>query len=414
MTIASTISLIANSSFSGTSGNDTFNGTYGDGGAGSFWNDTIAGNGGTDTLNLTEGSGAIAPTDALWAHVSGIDNVVFTTAGAGAQTFDTGANFENAFTTGGVAGVNLTANINGAGVIDIDMSGTVAGDVLFTGAAVIAATAIGAGAQTILTGSGDASVTASNDAGNQIISGTGLASVTAIDAGAGFQDIGNVTGGVINGGEHLVSVTATNDAGEQTIISTSNHDVTVNATDNGAGDQTIMATGTGNNHIMATTISGTQTVTVGNGNNTVIVSNSTLADVQQVTVGSGNNNITLTADHTGADSLTFSAPNGGSATSFTTITHLAASDTINFAGTFATVVVGALTGDLTVAGFVSHAQSSYDAGTGTEAFQETIGTGPSANSYVYQATGTTAHDTLIDLVGVHTVTASLSHVASVA
>src|ERR1700722_16686670 len=85
--------------FDGGLGNDTFIGTYSDGGAGdgNTFNigDILDGGGGINTLiinpNSTVGAGAAATTlpDGLWADVTEIENVDVTTA-AGALTITAG------------------------------------------------------------------------------------------------------------------------------------------------------------------------------------------------------------------------------------------------------------------------------------------------------------------------------------
>ena len=171
----------------GAPGSDTFNGTYSDGGIGggnTFQiGDTLAGGGGANnTLNITPtiaisgGAAATSLVDALWADITGIQNVNVTT-GAGAINITTGTNFNHAFATGGV---DLTTTSTG-GAINIDM-----GTVPFTGAATLITTSTG-GAQTIVTGSGPAAVTASSGAGAITVSGSDLLSVSATTTGAGAQ-----------------------------------------------------------------------------------------------------------------------------------------------------------------------------------------------------------------------------------
>jgi hypothetical protein len=138
----------ATDTLTGTASNDTFVGTY-DGGVVTDTfaaADTIAGGGGTDTLSITHAlDGAIAPPDALWTNISAVKTIVIDATGAGAQTITTGANFNAAFTAGGV---DFTAKTT-SGAITIDMNSTP-----FTGAAVISAVTSISGAQTVTTGSG--------------------------------------------------------------------------------------------------------------------------------------------------------------------------------------------------------------------------------------------------------------------
>lgn len=62
----------------GTLGDDTFDGIYDGAATDTFNNDVIDGNGGIDTLNITHATGAIMPSDALWAGISKIKKVVIT------------------------------------------------------------------------------------------------------------------------------------------------------------------------------------------------------------------------------------------------------------------------------------------------------------------------------------------------
>jgi hypothetical protein len=334
--------------FAGTPGNDTFNGTYSDGGigGGNTFNlgDTLAGNGGTDTLNITPtiaiagGAAATSLVDALWTDITGIQNVNVTT-GAGAINITTGTNFNHAFAVGGV---DLTMTSTG-GAINIDM-----GTVPFTGAATLTTTSTG-GAQTIVTGSGPATVTASSGAGAITVSGSDLLSVSATTTGAGAQ----------------------------TITSTAAGDVTVTAT----------------------AASGTQTITVGNGNDTVDVSGSSNTALAHITVGSGSNTITLNAGHTVVDTLAFSAANGGSTTSFTTVTNALAADTI----TWANATSNATIDNEGAVGSIALGISGANTADGYNTFTN------GGNTYVYEYTGTASTSELVALVGVHTITATTAH-----
>lgn len=262
VTIPSFTFTMAADPFAGGIGDDIFSGTYTDGGTGTFLGtaDTVNGNGGTDTLSLTAGAVAITLADNNWTGITNVEKVVILSTGAGAQTLNTGALFDTAFTA---LGIDLTMTST-LGAININMSATP-----FTGAATITGHAIGAGAQTITTGSGAATVTATNDAGGaQTIKGIGLTTVNATIAGAGDQIIGDGGGN----GVALVSVTATiGGAGSQTITSTSGSTVTIVA-NAAAGSQTITTAG-GNDSITLTTATGqTTTISTGAGNDRIIAS----------------------------------------------------------------------------------------------------------------------------------------------
>jgi hypothetical protein len=357
----------------GGPGNDTFNGTFSDGGIGAGntfqIGDILAGNGGIDKLVITPnhaigaGGAATSLVDALWAHVTGIEDISITTR-AGAQTITTGPFFEAAFAP---AGVHLTTTSD-AGAITVNM-GT------FTGAATLSTTSH-AGAQTITTGSGLATVEASSGAGALTISGADLATVTATTTGAGAQ----------------------------TITSTGAGPVTVTATDH-SGDQTITL-GNGNNKVTVadTTGSGLVTITVGNGNNAVTAGGSNnVATVEHVTVGSGHNIITLSALHAHVDTLSFSAANGGSTTDFTTVSNARAADTITWdiAALNATIHNEGAVGSIALGIAGANLVDGYNTFTN------------GGHTYAYEYTGNPLTSELVGIVGIHTITASTA-VAAIA
>jgi hypothetical protein len=328
----------------GAPGSDTFNGTYSDGGVGggnTFQiGDTLAdGNGANNTLNITPtiaiagGNAATSLVDTLWADITGIQNVNVTT-GAGVINIATGTSFNNAFAAGGV---HLTTTSTG-GAINIDMA-----TVPFTGAATITTTSTD-GAQTIATGSGAATVTASSGAGAITVSGSDLLSVSA--------------------------------------------------TTTGAGAQTITSTAAGNVTVTATAASGTQTIVVGNGNDTINVSGSGNTALAHITVGSGSDTITLNAGHTVVDTLTFSAANGGSTTSVTTVTNALAADTITWAHAALNATNNAEGAAASVAVGVAAAMLADGYNTFTNG----------GNTYIYEYTGSAATSELVALVGLHTIT----------
>ncbi|MBN3888837.1 MAG: DUF4114 domain-containing protein [Nostoc sp. JL31] len=246
---------INNDTIVGTTGNDTFNGTYDGAGTDTFNSgDSLNGGLGIDTLYIEHlQAGVIAPPDALWTNLSNIENIVINTTGDGAQTITTGTNFNTAF----IAGVNLTTETSGAGVINIAMT-------TFTGMATLETISI-AGAQNIVTGSGATTVTATSGAGALNITGVGLKSVFATTTGAGAQTIGDGIGNGVN----LVEVKATSAEGAQTITSTSTNAVVVNATS--TTGQQIITTGSGADIVRASTTSAINTINTGNGNDRVTI-----------------------------------------------------------------------------------------------------------------------------------------------
>ncbi len=288
--------------YTGTTGNDVFVGTYNDAGTGTFNpSDVINGGAGNNTLDITPiGVAAITPSDSLWSHVSNIENVVFNTTGAGAQTITTGALFEAAF---GSAGINLTTSSDGGamtintatfdGNLTLNTSSGAGAQTITTGNGPVSITAVsGAGALTITSdGAGDVSVNATSDAGAQTIT-TGLGHATVDStAGAGAQTIT---------GENLASVTAVSTgAGAQTITSTGAGDVSVTATV-GTGALTI-STGAGNDNItvIGSSVAGAVTVSSGVGADNITLVNNGLAPAQvNIVIGNGDSGITVaSADH---------------------------------------------------------------------------------------------------------------------
>ncbi|MDO9266717.1 MAG: DUF4214 domain-containing protein [Sulfurimonas sp.] len=241
--------------FTGGTGPDTVNGTYGNG-AGPYTlqaGDILAGGDGTDTLNITTGAEASTPGDGLWANKTDFETIVFNSTGAGAQTVTTGANFAAAFTTGADLSVQTLE-----GAITVDMTG-------YTPTATITTTTIGAGAHTIVTGTGVATVIATAQAdGAQTINGVGLTTVTASITGAGDQTIGTTTSG------SLITVNATiSGAGAQTIQSTSSSAVTVVASAF-AGIQTITTAGGADSITLTSAAGQNNTVSTGAGIDTII------------------------------------------------------------------------------------------------------------------------------------------------
>jgi hypothetical protein len=364
-------------SFAGGLGNDTFNGTYSDGGTGTNTfnvGDILAGNGGTDTLNITPNPSfplaATSVADNLWTNISGIENIVIATA-AGAQTITTGPSFEAAFAA---AGVSLTTTSD-AGVINIDMS-------TFTGAATITATTTGAGAQNITTGSGLATVTATAAAGAQTIIGADLVTVTATNHGAGAQHI-------ISTGAGAVTVMAIGFSGAQTIT-----------TDAGADNITV-----------TTSAGATNTISTGGGNDIITLSaaggGASLSNT--ITAGTGADVINLGVHAASCiDTLVYAAGDSTS-TAFDTVTNFALNqDVIHNGDTviltsaqLGTGTVGAIAGTnaglvtgTTLSGFLSALTTSATAG--YAAFDD------GHNTYVGHSDGTpsTTADVVVELIGV--------------
>jgi len=313
----------AGDNFTGGPGDDIFNGTYAQGGTGTFLGatDIANGAGGTaDTLNLTDGAEAIILADATWTGITNIEKVTFLSTGDGAQTITSGALFNTAFTAGGI---NLKTTAQ-AGAVSIDLSA-------FTGVTTITTKTIGAGAHTITTGSGAATVNATADvAGAQTIKGANLTSVVATVGGAGNQIIGDGIGG----GAALVTVTATvSGAGDQTITSTSASAVTVVAVA-AAGAQTITTAGGADSITLTTAAGQVTTIVTGGGNDTIIAS----AGTDSITGGLGADSITGGG---AADTFVFGATGSVIGTSMDVITdfNTGGADIVTFGA--ATTLLGA-------------------------------------------------------------------------
>jgi Ca2+-binding RTX toxin-like protein len=257
----------------GTTGDDTFNATYGDGSTLKTIQpeDIINGANGVDSVNIITGSEVSTPPDGLWTNKINLEEVAFRSTGDGVQTITTGSDFEAAFATG----VDLSVETQ-VGAINLTMDS-------YTKDATITTATMGAGVHTILTGSGVTTVNATSyAAGAQTINGAGLTTVNALIVGAGVQTIGTTAG------QSIVSVNATIEgAGAQQITSTSALDVTIvaNATN---GVQTIV-TSTGDDHVTTTGATGV--------NNTI----STMAGDDIIVAGAGNDMIT---GGTGRDIMT--------------------------------------------------------------------------------------------------------------
>ena len=284
-----------NDSLTGTSGDNIFNGTFGNGAVGTFngISDHLDGLGGIDTLNLTIGNFATTSVDADWTNVKNFEKVVFNTTGSGAQTITTGTQFDSAFS----GNTDLTAQTTN-GAITIDMLAS-------SKPATVTATTSVFGAQTITTGSGLTSVTATT-----------------------FEDAQTITGA------NLLAVNATATKGAQSITSTGAGNVTVTAIA-ALGAQTI-TTGAGNDLVTLTTASGqSTTVTTNAGDDTIIGSlgNDIInggAGKDIMTGGAGNDTFVFTVDSTGTPS----------ATNFDTITDFTLGDKISAT----TLIVGTQTG----------------------------------------------------------------------
>ena len=268
--------------FTGGTGPDTFNGTYDAGVAtdtfGFGGNDILDGGAGIDRLNISHLiDTAMTPPDALWTDISNIEEVVFTTTGAGAQTITTGVEFDAAFAAGGV---DFTTTTSGAGAITLNMS-------TFTGAADITTVSTD-GAQIITAGSGVSTVNATSGAGALTISGANLTQVDAVTTGAGAQMITST-------GASNVVVNATSNSGATTIVTGAGND-TITLVGSSAGGANSITTGAGADSItLYTNFSSVDTITIGASDSKVMTANTTtglIAAGQTITFGNGLDTIT--------------------------------------------------------------------------------------------------------------------------
>ncbi len=299
--------------FTGTSGSDTFVGTYNDAGTGT-WNvsDVLDGGAGIDTLNITPiGVAAITPADAYWTNITNIEKIVINTTGAGAQTITTGTAFQAAFAANGVDMTTAST----AGAINIDMQTGA-----FSGAAIIRATST-AGVQTILTGTGVASVTSTSTAGAINITSANLAAVTATSTD-GVQTI-------VTGADSATTVTATSIAGDQNI--TGANLARVDATTTGAGVQAIVSTGASDVIVNATSDLGATTITTGVGNDTITLFASAAAGANTITAAAGADTITLYSNFSSVDTINQADGDSFVSTGNTTDSSIGVGETITFA-----------------------------------------------------------------------------------
>lgn len=348
----------ANDLFLGGTGADTFSGTFSDGGTNTFnTGDTLTGGAGTDTLNINPNIEATALTlsDAFWTNVSGIENIVIGTTTGGVQTLVTNDLFNTAFS----AGVNLTTTSTG-GAINITMGGAVTETVTIT-------TTSTDGSQTINTGTG----------------GAGTATVNATSTAGGLT---------ISGGD-LVSVTTHSTDGIQNIDSTGTAAVTVNAT----------------------STSGAQTIATGAGNDSITVSSTAIGAT--INAGGGKDAITLGVADTTIQAITVT-PGDSVQTAFDTVTNFgigtgSGSDTLALGSTtlltnaadtltlwIVTAGIATKTGSV-LSDFLLAATTATTAG--VVAYYDIAG----GNTYIVASDGLAsgASDTVVELVGVTTVTA---------
>jgi len=262
-----------------------------------------------------------------------------------------------------------------------------------------------------------AAVTISNAGGTTGLSDTNATTET-------FQNTGSGTLTVVDGGSNasLASLTLSGkiaytgsglaDTASITVSGSSdNASVTLNFTGTEATGSTDSVTlGNGNNTITFATGAGAtavRSVTLGNGNNSVTDTNTGSTDVLTVSVGNGSNSITLGAGHSNADTITFSAANGGSSTNYTTVTNAthAALDVFNFA----TAAIN------TTVNYESTAVTSIAAGIAAANLNDGFTVfNDGSNTYIYEYTGSASTSEVVKLVGLVDTTANFTATSTTA
>ena len=362
-------------------GGDHFDGTWTDGSAASTFNvgDVLVGGSGTNTLNITSAAaGAMTLTGANFSTSdANITHFNITNTTASAITFDgstaTNPNFTHDF---GTSTIYLTTS-TGGGATTINMTGN-------SGTEIINATstdATAAGTISITTGSGPQNVTAISKTGDITITGSASNannSFTAISTGAG-----------------AVTVTC-----------------------GGAGS------GTGSNTVTATSVSGPVTVTAGA---------TASGNIDNITVNSGSGTGTINAQlgvtteiynimlgaHTAANTISVSVIAGTTGAANTFITGALAGDKINIADGASTVVLStgagsqqaAITALSSLALAVAYVDNSANVNLPAHAATAFTWGG---NTYLLETVSGSALDagvmaagnTLVELVGIHTITAA--------
>ena len=193
----------------GGSGDDTFNGLFTDGGVNTFnTGDYIDGLGGTDTLNINPSIAGTAITlaDDKWQYVTNIENIVFGETAAGVQAITTGVYFNTAF----AGGVNLTTHST-AGAITLSMGS-------YNDAATLNTTST-AGAQTLTLGNGNNILTSASGAGAKtIVVGNGN---NTIDVSGNTADVSAV-GITVGSGNNAIILKASHTSANTLLFSAAN------------------------------------------------------------------------------------------------------------------------------------------------------------------------------------------------
>ena len=368
----------------------------------------------TDTSTGFDNTGSV--------HVaSTIGSTSFTDDTLGSLTFAGSNNVTMANVVDNNA-VNLTVTNSGTGAATITLLSTDANgahaqanglsNVTFSGSGAISIGTIQYGAAT---GTNTAALTFTN-------SGTGSVSIGALDYNGSTNTLGTSTTSLTLAGNIKLGLDATTLAADLA----ANAGVTMSATSG-----VTVAAGTDNSHInlvlTGAAAGSTDTVTLGNGNN-VLVENTAVSSTVSITVGTGSNYIDVSHNTAaGSYSVTLGAHTSSGPDEILTseIGTTAAATAIN------TTITGAVTGDLvkiadanviTLNTVTAAQQSTFAADAATSlssavTYAHTLTTGGHAgvvftyagNTYLIEdvaATTAAATSTVIELVGVHTLTAS--------
>ena len=234
--------------------------------------------------------------------------------------------------------------------------------------------------------SGAAVLASVNGASDNLVVTLGLTHTTAAAATV-----------ILGNGNNVITDAATT-AVDTFTLGSGNNSITLSGIRTAGTD--VVTAGNGNNTITATaSTTANLTATLGNGNNTILTAGETTG-VDTLTIGTGTDAITLGVAHTVVSSITFTGANGGSAAaaSMTTITNAgggaATADTLTFA-------YAGINNTVTNAGaFASLAAGLAQVNNTSGIVEFNDGT----NTYIYENTGTAAHNQLVTLVGAaHTV-----------
>jgi len=324
---------------------------------------------GTGALTVTN---LVSPTGALFT----LDNTSSATLTVGAFTDDSMSTLD-LLGTGKIAVTTLTDTATTITVLDSDAANV----------SIATFTAVTAASETFQnTGAGTLSIGGTANTGADVATLNLLGKVAYTASADAVTTAITVLGSSDNGNVSL-TFSGTEATGTTQSVTLGNGNNTVDFSVTGAG---------------ATAI---RDVTVGNGDNTITDINTGSTDVINVSVGTGLNTVTLGVGHsTDGDTITFSAANGGSVSSFTTINNLVhtidtlvwATASLNTTINYESTHVSSAAAGISAANLADGINIFYDG----------------ANSWVYEYTGSAATSELVKVAGVNLVTADNSTVSS--